>query len=1249
MSNTILINDVSINGNTELNSASKLSETLQENTVNALGVDASSRTIWVNGQPYGNAYVNIIGNNVEAPLGAEIFNDFVNNEASGQYSHAEGNGTTANGEGSHAEGHGTVAGGFVSHAEGAETNASGKYSHAEGNGTTASSESSHAEGTLTKAEGIHSHAEGFWTSAEGGASHTEGQYTTATAWDSHAEGFKTTAKGLASHSEGESTDQANITEDDTVETVLEKWTDVGKKFSLAYGAGSHVEGKDNLALGDNSHAEGYRTNATGNHSHTEGAGVEASGTNSHAEGSSTSANGDSSHAEGNSTHAIGENSHAEGVTTTAEGENSHAEGQRTKAIGVNSHAEGQKTTAGGDNSHVEGSSTTKAAILEEDSETDIYNKWIYNKFSLAHGDCSHAEGLDNLALGDNSHAEGFIAVAKGENSHAEGHNTFAEGDDSHAEGGGSTAKGEYSHAEGYVTTSKGNYSHAEGNHTTAYGDNSHAEGYSRINANIEEGDDNATIISKWQSQIFSLAYGDSSHVEGFNNLALGHYSHAEGDMSLASGNKSHAEGENTKAYGTGAHTEGGYGEAKGEYSHAEGYLTIAKGDNSHAEGFLTTAYGDNSHAEGWALTEAPTIEAADIENGFAGLIDKWNADKFSLAYGKGSHVEGQDNLALGDNSHAEGGWTKAHGPGSHAEGGSTLSIGLCSHAEGYDTTAQGSYSHAEGEGTITTLGNDAEHAQGRYNASNTNTIHSVGIGTSINDRKNAYEILKTGEHYIYNLGGYDGTNPSVSKDIATILSTVDTSDIKGFTVEKTLTVTGGTTLSDLDVHDVLVMGDLDVDGTSTLNNLTASNITATGRLTIGPNKYPILNEDYTLTDDWGLDCNNSDVISVNSLVFNRAYNATEGILFGNREGDAYSSMWIGGEGDTSEPYFSRNVQRLIHQVDWNMQTYNIYYSGANLKPSTTGAYDIGTSNYRFKHLYLSGNIYSNVNNGGLVFNGKTDNAYNKVFIQMAGSTVVGYDNGKLQLGTSSFPNEINGSTITLNSTTTVANSLTVSDGKLTTLGGILNVKGTTTFNSGVTIGSGDTPASLSVFGSGAFDSSITAVKSFVLSKKDGSNYTQFINANADGNSFSVGFGNESTLNFKGAATFTYGAVTIGIDSTTGNQNLTVYGNAFATAFYERSDATKKDVVSNLDVDFDKLKQIPKVNFTWKNDTEKKNNIGTIAQELNKVYPELVNGEEGNMTVDYAKLSIIALAAIDKLEDRIKQLEDKLYQYENKLS
>ena len=101
---TILIKDISINGNSNLDTASELSETLTNNTINALGIDASSRTVWINGQPYGNAYVNVNGDSVEAPMGAEIFNDFEHNTASGAYSHAEGKGTITTNEAEHAEG-----------------------------------------------------------------------------------------------------------------------------------------------------------------------------------------------------------------------------------------------------------------------------------------------------------------------------------------------------------------------------------------------------------------------------------------------------------------------------------------------------------------------------------------------------------------------------------------------------------------------------------------------------------------------------------------------------------------------------------------------------------------------------------------------------------------------------------------------------------------------------------------------------------------------------------------------------------------------------------------------------------------------------------------------------------------------------------------------------------------------------------------------------------------------------------------
>ena len=102
----------------------------------------------------------------------------------------------------------------------------------------------------------------------------------------------------------------------------------------------------------------------------------------------------------------------------------------------------------------------------------------------------------------------------------------------------------------------------------------------------------------------------------------------------------------------------------------------------------------------------------------------------------------------------------------------------------------------------------------------------------------------------------------------------------------------------------------------------------------------------------------------------------------------------------------------------------------------------------------------------------------------------------------------------------------------------------------------------------------------------------------------------------------------------------------SSGFFQESDERLKDFENDIQIDLDKLKELPKKYFTWKNDTDKKLNIGTSAQELQKLYPEIVSeNDEGNLIVEYDKLAIIALAGIDKLQDKydkkIQELEDKL--------
>jgi hypothetical protein len=268
--------------------------------------------------------------------GGEVFNDYDNNTAVGNNSHAEGAKTNAKGDNSHAEGKGGTATGTNSHVEGSGTNAEGANSHAEGQLTTARGVNSHAEGQETEAVGVYSHAEGYQTHANKNNSHAEGRMTVADGDASHAEGGATHASGDYSHAEGQKTE--------------------------AVGVYSHAEGYSTKAKNGNSHAEGNSTAANGFNSHAEGRMTVADGDASHAEGDETQASGKWSHAEGYMSLSKGIASHAEGQHTTASGDYSHAEGNSTVASGLNSHAEGQDTTAGAANAHAEGQGTVTKEV-----------------------------------------------------------------------------------------------------------------------------------------------------------------------------------------------------------------------------------------------------------------------------------------------------------------------------------------------------------------------------------------------------------------------------------------------------------------------------------------------------------------------------------------------------------------------------------------------------------------------------------------------------------------------------------------------------------------------------------------------------------------------------------------------------------------------------------------------------------------------------------------------------------------------
>lgn len=82
-------------------------------------------------------------------------------------------------------------------------------------------------------------------------------------------------------------------------------------------------------------------------------------------------------------------------------------------------------------------------------------------------------------------------------------------------------------------------------------------------------------------------------------------------------------------------------------------------------------------------------------------------------------------------------------------------------------------------------------------------------------------------------------------------------------------------------------------------------------------------------------------------------------------------------------------------------------------------------------------------------------------------------------------------------------------------------------------------------------------------------------------------------------------------------------------------------MNDIPVDFEKIKALPKKYYIWKN-RETPTEIGTSAQKVQQIYPELVTtSPDGHLTVNYGKLSIVALKAIDMLYDRINYLESEI--------
>ena len=90
-----------------------------------------------------------------------------------------------------------------------------------------------------------------------------------------------------------------------------------------------------------------------------------------------------------------------------------------------------------------------------------------------------------------------------------------------------------------------------------------------------------------------------------------------------------------------------------------------------------------------------------------------------------------------------------------------------------------------------------------------------------------------------------------------------------------------------------------------------------------------------------------------------------------------------------------------------------------------------------------------------------------------------------------------------------------------------------------------------------------------------------------------------------------------------------------------SDARLKANIVSLGSTLSKLLQIDGKSYTMKKDESEKQKIGLLAQDIEKVFPELVSESNGIKSVNYQGLVPVLINALKEQEERIKRLEELL--------
>jgi len=97
-----------------------------------------------------------------------------------------------------------------------------------------------------------------------------------------------------------------------------------------------------------------------------------------------------------------------------------------------------------------------------------------------------------------------------------------------------------------------------------------------------------------------------------------------------------------------------------------------------------------------------------------------------------------------------------------------------------------------------------------------------------------------------------------------------------------------------------------------------------------------------------------------------------------------------------------------------------------------------------------------------------------------------------------------------------------------------------------------------------------------------------------------------------------------------------------------SDARLKANIISLGSTLAKLLQIDGKSYTMKKDENKKQKIGVLAQDIEKVFPELVSESNGVKSVNYQGLVPVLINALKEQDSKMKEQDNKMNEQEARI-